>query len=199
MIELLIVVAIIAILAGIAVPNFLEAQTRAKVSRAKSDLRAMGIALETWRIEVGHYPASFPGNPSLTSLQALSTPIAHISSIPSDVFAEGVIKSSYPGMFDWSEPYKLNGNLLYPLTFQYFLKAFDEDDTSAWSSHSEARWCFTSVGPDAFPTGLGLGTPAYDPSNGTTSYGDIYYTGPSIGFDQPAIEPYFVPEPYGTP
>ena len=36
LIELLIVVAIIAILAAIAVPNFLEAQTRAKVSRARA-------------------------------------------------------------------------------------------------------------------------------------------------------------------
>ena len=39
LIELLIVVAIIAILAAIAVPNFLEAQTRAKISRCKNDLR----------------------------------------------------------------------------------------------------------------------------------------------------------------
>ncbi|MCL5269747.1 MAG: prepilin-type N-terminal cleavage/methylation domain-containing protein, partial [bacterium] len=35
LIELLIVVAIIAILAAIAVPNFLEAQVRAKVSRVR--------------------------------------------------------------------------------------------------------------------------------------------------------------------
>ena len=37
LIELLIVVAIIAILAAIAVPNFLEAQVRAKIARVKAD------------------------------------------------------------------------------------------------------------------------------------------------------------------
>jgi prepilin-type N-terminal cleavage/methylation domain-containing protein len=46
LIELLIVVAIIAILAAIAVPNFLEAQTRAKVSRALSDMRSLTTAVE---------------------------------------------------------------------------------------------------------------------------------------------------------
>ena len=45
LIELLIVVAIIAILAAIAVPNFLEAQTRAKVSRNKADMRSCTTAL----------------------------------------------------------------------------------------------------------------------------------------------------------
>ena len=41
MIELLIVVAIIAILAAIAVPNFLAAQVRAKVSRAKKEMQTL--------------------------------------------------------------------------------------------------------------------------------------------------------------
>ncbi len=39
LIELLIVVAIIGILAAIAVPNFLNAQIRAKIARAMTDLR----------------------------------------------------------------------------------------------------------------------------------------------------------------
>ena len=47
LIELLIVVAIIAILAAIAVPNFLEAQVRAKISRAKADMRSLAIMRET--------------------------------------------------------------------------------------------------------------------------------------------------------
>ena len=56
LIELLIVVAIIAILAAIAVPNFLEAQTRAKVSRAVSDMRTLATAIESYYVDNNKYP-----------------------------------------------------------------------------------------------------------------------------------------------
>ena len=56
LVELLIVVAIIAILAAIAVPNFLEAQVRAKASRAASDMRVIATAMETQRIDTNAYP-----------------------------------------------------------------------------------------------------------------------------------------------
>ena len=56
LIELLIVVAIIAILAAIAVPNFLEAQVRSKVSRVKSDLRSVVTALEAYAVDRNDYP-----------------------------------------------------------------------------------------------------------------------------------------------
>jgi len=56
LIELLIVVAIIAILAAIAVPNFLEAQTRAKVARTKNDFRALALPLEAYKIDYNWYP-----------------------------------------------------------------------------------------------------------------------------------------------
>jgi len=56
LIELLIVVAIIAILAAIAVPNFLEAQTRSKVSRTASDMRSVAVAVEAYRVDNNDYP-----------------------------------------------------------------------------------------------------------------------------------------------
>jgi prepilin-type N-terminal cleavage/methylation domain-containing protein len=56
LIELLIVVAIIAILAAIAIPNFLEAQTRAKISRAKADLRTLGVAVQAYRVDDNTWP-----------------------------------------------------------------------------------------------------------------------------------------------
>ena len=55
LIELLIVVAIIAILAAIAVPNFLEAQVRSKVSRVKADMRSMRTAMEAYRVDYNRY------------------------------------------------------------------------------------------------------------------------------------------------
>src|SRR6187551_2410615 len=61
LIELLIVVAIIAILAAIAVPNFLEAQTRSKVSRCKADMRSLATALEAYRVD---YTTYMPPEPS---------------------------------------------------------------------------------------------------------------------------------------
>src|SRR5260221_4163367 len=60
LIELLIVVAIIAILAAIAVPNFLEAQTRAKVSRVKADMRASVTGLEAYHVDYNRYIPPVP-------------------------------------------------------------------------------------------------------------------------------------------
>ena len=51
LIELLIVVAIIGILAAIAIPNFLEAQVRAKVARARADMNAMNTAVEAYYVD----------------------------------------------------------------------------------------------------------------------------------------------------
>lgn len=106
LIELLIVVAIIAILAAIAVPNFLEAQVRAKVSRAKSDMRTFATALETYTVD-HNKPMSARNSeynayngPSLVNaahtgtgwvsyrFRRLTTPISYLSSVLVDVFAK---------------------------------------------------------------------------------------------------------------
>jgi prepilin-type N-terminal cleavage/methylation domain-containing protein len=81
LIELLIVVAIIAILAAIAVPNFLEAQTRSKVSRVKADMRSLATAVESYRIDANHYPPPYGVSVmGRDSLSVLSTPVAYITS-----------------------------------------------------------------------------------------------------------------------
>ena len=85
LIELLIVVAIIGILAAIAVPNFLNAQTRAKVSKVQADFRTLATAIESYRLEYGNY-MPYPEWGQHTGpayLGALSTPIAFITSADS--------------------------------------------------------------------------------------------------------------------
>ena len=56
LIELLIVVAIIGILAAIALPNFLEAQTRAKVSRVFADLKTVATAIKLYETDNNDAP-----------------------------------------------------------------------------------------------------------------------------------------------
>jgi prepilin-type N-terminal cleavage/methylation domain-containing protein len=81
LVELLIVVAIIALLAAIAMPNFLEAQTRSKVSRAKADMRSLATAIEAYRTDTNHYPPPYGvAVGGRDSLSVLSTPVAYISS-----------------------------------------------------------------------------------------------------------------------
>ncbi len=94
LIELLIVVAIIAILAAIAVPNFLEAQTRSKVSRCAADMRSIRTALESYAVDTNQYPETDVG-PQLIggtevskSILRLTTPTAYITSIPKSPFKE---------------------------------------------------------------------------------------------------------------
>lgn len=104
LIELLIVVAIIGILAAIAIPNFLQAQVRAKVSRAKADLRTLSQALELYCVDNGDYPYTMdqfgvewqmpvgfpPGHPGGPA--GLTTPIDYLPSALRDPFllAEGL-------------------------------------------------------------------------------------------------------------
>ena len=80
LIELLIVVAIIAILAAIAVPNFLEAPVRSKVSRAKADMRSAATALEAYAVDYAVYPSD-RGVHALQYVSMLTSPVAYITSV----------------------------------------------------------------------------------------------------------------------
>lgn len=56
LIELLIVVLIIGVLAAIAVPNFLAAQTKAKISRVYGDMKNLALAIEMYETDNGRPP-----------------------------------------------------------------------------------------------------------------------------------------------
>ena len=96
LIELLIVVAIILILIAIALPNFLEAQVRAKVTKAMGEIRSLATAFEAYRTDWPVYPRG-----CLTAVipsvgcshnwgfvdQKLTTPIAYMTQVLDDLFA----------------------------------------------------------------------------------------------------------------
>ncbi|GAB4319301.1 MAG: hypothetical protein Kow0059_13210 [Candidatus Sumerlaeia bacterium] len=184
LIELLIVVAIIAILAAIAVPNFLEAQTRAKVSRADADMRTLAVALELYRVDYNHYPPenwlgpelvpilSGVAIPNVIKLKRLTTPIAYVTALPGDPFAPD------------NDPL----NQLWPRTYHYASRNdplypgnafFDGEGDNEEGRRCE--WVLQSYGPD-HGIDLGLPTyyqfPRYDPTNGTVSLGNILRMGP---------------------
>jgi len=198
LIELLIVVAIIAILAAIAVPNFLEAQTRAKVSRVKSDMRTTNIGLEAYVIDNNNYPgdvhAIASGGPRFNSfhgrLSYITSPVAYISTVPGDLFATVFESETTPnstGLFS-GQSYRVNGSpsgdLELPMTFDYARFDNDLDSTTVWrrisSSPTSVRWALSSVGPDAdYDSKVYLGFSdlvLYDSSNGTISRGQIVRT-----------------------
>lgn len=83
LIELLCVVAILGILLAIMIPNFLNAQTRAKVSRMKADVVTVGNAIELYRIDNNSriYPMRRAEHP-------YSIPLRFYIVIPEDVFSD---------------------------------------------------------------------------------------------------------------
>jgi type II secretion system protein G len=57
LIELVIVIAILGILAGIAIPRFLDASATARGARILADMKTMDDALELYYLKTGTYPA----------------------------------------------------------------------------------------------------------------------------------------------
>src|SRR3990172_4845761 len=92
LIELLIVIAIILILIAIALPNFLEAQIRAKVTRAKGEIRSLAFAMEAYYLDFKAYPAETEGDwldrgRTEAGHTWLTTPIPYIHQVLEDPFA----------------------------------------------------------------------------------------------------------------
>ncbi|MBM3335346.1 prepilin-type N-terminal cleavage/methylation domain-containing protein [Candidatus Sumerlaeota bacterium] len=197
LIELLIVVAIIAILAAIAVPNFLEAQVRSKVARLRTDMRTIATALEAYFVDWNGYPMhiDFPEPPLPVNSRppwfaSLTTPVAYITSMPIDPFT-GHYRNAYPPIFSYYLHYDLLWNTWgTDTTIPTIYRNSKADTWGPWTGFvrqmlGRGLWYILfSTGPDADTDisrrdgqKLGLGA-FYDPTNGTVSKGDIVRFGP---------------------
>lgn len=183
LIELLIVVAIIGILAAIAIPNFLLAQVRAKVSRVRADMHGLAVAIESYRVDQNGYPyfddPSYGYPPRYNEISyrliQLTTPTSYSKSIHlSDPFLEQGSDSYQDGFMRYEYNYR---------------------NHEVWGNASQrcSVWVLNSIGPDQAPN-QGLLTEMwvrgwstadviiYDPTNGTVSVGDMPRTGGETRF-----------------
>lgn len=190
LIELLIVVAIVAVLAAIAVPSFLHAQTRAKVSRVRADLRTLVTALESYTVDYGLPPLDWKvsrGDPQLPEMQpgtsgilhpglavpggvrpGLTTPVAYIQDcwIDDPFSTKGLPFDQRKYSYNWFAPNPLRGFDVNPdYTFQEY-------------GNHYGYWRLGSIGPDRdFYNTISTTYAAsrvYDATNGTVSPGNIW-------------------------
>jgi general secretion pathway protein G len=61
LIELIVVVVIIGLLAGLVLPQFIRQEEKAKMKTAKAQIELFGTALDTFRLDVGRYPSTEEG------------------------------------------------------------------------------------------------------------------------------------------
>ncbi|HOJ62102.1 MAG TPA: prepilin-type N-terminal cleavage/methylation domain-containing protein [bacterium] len=185
LIELLIVVAIIGILAAIAVPNFLNAQVRAKVSRAKADIRTMENAVMMYMIDNNGRPIDCddPGSGAYLGGLGCGTPQ---NGAPEDV--KGVPEFSFAPIFMSFSQLRIFTTPIAYLSGTSLMDAFCSKCAITYntrysgSAKQPESFTFSSLGPDHLTGDWGFffrpgGNPdgvQYDPSNGLTARGDIF-------------------------
>lgn len=190
LIELLIVVAIIGILAAIAIPNFLQAQVRAKVARAQSEIRNLSQAIEQYQVDNNAYPYAIDCLYVWYVTDALTTPIEYLSGAsilidpfrvgfyPKNPFYDRYMRYRYVNMI--SEECPGWGPCPMPVNCGTRIVACKPANIAARFREKHGTWRLSSAGPDKTASYTGgndnfwfTDIIIYDPTNGTVSQGDI--------------------------
>jgi prepilin-type N-terminal cleavage/methylation domain-containing protein len=193
LIELLVVVAVIGVLAAIAVPNFMEAQTRAKISRVYSDFGTMRVATYSYSTDHSLYPRMTWGSrPFFDSyghtISGIGTPV--VVPISGTMGYWMTTPVAYLTRFDFMDPFTgPNGHVqadarLYTYHDWRTLDALTNvhkvgyvPQYPEWFKHAFGGWAMMSLGPN-LDTGQNYVTfhLVYDASNGTISDGNIWWS-----------------------
>lgn len=178
LIELLIVVAIIGILAAIAVPNFINAQLRAKIAKSQAEMKTIATALEAYNIDHNKYPPFINSqgvniNPVNRRLIPLTTPISYMAAVPQDPFLAKIYGEQ---SFKSNDPAYVTYDYVDAWTIIHNGKAAMLSPKMRCS-----EWCLVGAGPDGDANTYGRAWP-YDLSNGLHSKGDLTLTGPKASY-----------------
>jgi type II secretion system protein G len=196
LIELLVVVAIIGILAAIAVPNYHDALVRGRVAQVQIDLKTLGFALQSYRMDQNRYPRK---NSNLEFFAVylvpeLTSPIPYMSSANlRDPFGP-VHEYEEPPRFEFESDasnIKVAGLVL---NSYMYIPYINFAEIKGFPRLRKEGFAVSSVGPDQmdsyiveYPFSGYLGVPTdsvndsvYDPSNGIRSIGDIGFFGGDI-------------------
>ncbi len=200
LIELLIVVAIIGILAAIAVPNFLNAQVRAKISRGLADMKNTGTAIETFRLDTNMLLVDFwdddtplgvermemfgippfnngPDRTMVQILAPLTTPVSYMSSVPRDPFNEPTAAKDDETYVNYGGGSYIYGDNEAAFSFigeNHGLSGLRADGAQQTGQQplKVGEWALMGIGPDGLWQSTLRGLP-FHTSNGLNSLGDI--------------------------
>lgn len=202
LIELLIVIAIILILIAIALPNFLEAQIRARATKSAGEIRTYVTALETYYVDWAMYPrdhdSAWPYVELTTQngFQMLTTPLTYLTELPADPFGTNTTGDEVvPGVprnrsFHYEGGSGSDSNACGGRISPYLNRA-PSPPTPALAKKCVQAYLVIGIGPDQDdssggnddfpihasqpPTGPPMiGFDSYSATNGTKSRGDIY-------------------------
>jgi len=199
LLELLIVVAIIAILLSIGIPNYRNARIRGRVAAAHSNLKRVETALDWYASDHGAYPTTMSMHPrdplallANPQLRVLTTPVAYLNGGSlRDPF--GVVESQIntPTLSSNNDFPKLvqpneERSLLYfhypSLAYRLGAPSISMNGSSAVSigpDRKDSLGAYRPFGSDLFAANLttyGFASPldtVYSPTNGSASPGDI--------------------------
>ena len=147
-------------------------------------MRTVATGLEAYAVDHNKYPPDYSDgvNTFMGRLMHLTTPIAYLSTLPNDFFAESIANSNLSISTPFKEGGSLSGAVIHPVVYDYAKFDLGQDYLSVWAeitnSPGSVKWALNSPGPDITNhIYLGFsGLTIYDPSNGTISRGQIIRT-----------------------
>ena len=195
LIELLIVSGVILVLIAIALPYFLNALLRAKITQAKNDLKTIAVALESYELEYMRYPPNvfyephprfYPAS-ARASILFLTSPIPYLEEVPLDIFApqDTGPPSKHPELLPFGAEDQKHG-----YSYYFFSRhSCDLNDSckpiARGYEQNGLEYTIRSAGPDGDldpnpnPQNKDfrnrVGPMFYDPRNGPDSDGDIIF------------------------